>query len=85
MPGGWPPAQGSGRRRIYRARSPVRYLVAIASDRKPLRYSELSSARELRDGDRILVDELSMRVRAVLSPPSDEHDRLLICRPDTTE
>lgn len=65
---------------------PVRYLVLIASERgQPLddiRYRELRSARELRDGDQVFLDELLMRVRAVLSPNDNQHDGLLICGPD---
>ena len=53
--------------------------------RQPLddiRYRELRSARELRDGDQVFLDELLMRVRAVLSPNDNQHDGLLICGPD---
>jgi hypothetical protein len=62
----------------------VRYLVVIPADGPPLeiRYRDLSSVREFRDGDRVLLDELAVRVRAVLAPTDDEHDAVLVCRPD---
>jgi hypothetical protein len=62
----------------------VQYLVLITDDGPPLeiRYRELQSPRELRDGDRVLLDELVMRVRAVLEPTDDGHDAVLICRAD---
>jgi hypothetical protein len=62
----------------------MRYLVLIASNGPPLeiRYRELQSARKLRDGDRIFLDELMMRVRNVLSSTDAEHDAVLICGHD---
>jgi len=62
----------------------VHYLVLIPSDGPPLeiRYRELRSARELRDGDRVLLDDLRLCVRAVLDPTDAEHDATLVCRPD---
>jgi hypothetical protein len=62
----------------------MRYLVLIASNGPPLeiRYRELQSARKLRDGDRIVLDELMMRVRNVLSSTDAEHDAVLICGQD---
>jgi len=62
----------------------VEYLVLIPSDGQPLeiRYRELTSPRELRDGDQVILDDLRLRVRAVLDPSDADHDGTLVCRPE---
>jgi hypothetical protein len=55
----------------------------ITADGRPLevRYRELRSPRELRDGDQVILDELVMHVTAVLEPMETGHDSTLLCRP----
>lgn len=61
----------------------MRYHVLIASDGPPLEitYRELHSARELREGDEIFLDERPVTVQSVLSPNDARHDAEIICRP----
>jgi hypothetical protein len=63
----------------------MRYLIALtppAGVPFDITYRDLNSTRELRDGDALFLDELYIRVQAVLDPTDAEHDALVICRPD---
>jgi len=53
----------------------------ITADGPPLeiRYRELHSPRELRDGDEVILDELVMQVRTVIDASEDGYDATLIC------